>query len=194
MTFKEYAYGVLIVSSSEKFNDYMLKMLPENEFYPIDCAFSAADAGRKILEKNYDIVIVNAPLRDDLGIRFALDAADNVERCVLLFVKNDLFEEVTAKVVDYGILTLSKPTSASMISQSIRILCAVREKMKRLEKQSVSLADKMEEIRIVNHAKWLLIDALGMSEEEAHKYIEKRAMDERCTKRKIAELITQTYK
>ena len=52
----------------------------------------------------------------------------------------------------------------------------------------------MEEIRIVNKAKWTLIDNLKMTEEEAHRYIEKQAMNERATKRKIAENIIKTYK
>ena len=52
----------------------------------------------------------------------------------------------------------------------------------------------MEEIRIVNKAKWALIENLKMSEEDAHRYIEKQAMDERTTKRIIAENIIRTYK
>ena len=35
MLFKEYTYSVLIVSSSAKFNEAILPLLPENEFGPI---------------------------------------------------------------------------------------------------------------------------------------------------------------
>ena len=52
----------------------------------------------------------------------------------------------------------------------------------------------MEEIRIVNHAKWMLIEQLKMSESEAHRYIEKQAMDRCVTRRAVAEDILQTYK
>ena len=47
----------------------------------------------------------------------------------------------------------------------------------------------MEEIRIVNKAKWILIDREHMTEEEAHRYIEKTAMDMCVSKRTIAEKI-----
>ena len=51
----------------------------------------------------------------------------------------------------------------------------------------------MAEIRIVNLAKWLLIQQQGMTEAEAHRFIEKQAMD-RCVKRKaIAEEIVGKY-
>ena len=38
----------------------------------------------------------------------------------------------------------------------------------------------MDEWKIVNRAKWLLIGKLGMSEADAHRYIEKLAMDTRA--------------
>ena len=52
----------------------------------------------------------------------------------------------------------------------------------------------MEEIRLVNRAKWLLISELKMSENDAHKYIEKQAMDRCITRRAMAESIIRTYK
>ncbi|MBQ3485974.1 MAG: ANTAR domain-containing protein, partial [Clostridia bacterium] len=53
--------------------------------------------------------------------------------------------------------------------------------------------EKMEEIRIVNRAKWLLISELKFDEPGAHRYIEKQAMD-RCVSRKvIAQEIITTY-
>lgn len=131
---------------------------------------------------------------DDQGIIFATEVSENSETGVLLFVKNDIYEGVTAKVMELGILTLSKPTSPSFILQSIHLLCAVHEKIKCVRKESASLKDKMEEIRTVNHAKWLLIEFLKMSEEEAHRYIEKQAMNERCSKKQIAERIIRTYR
>ena len=51
----------------------------------------------------------------------------------------------------------------------------------------------MEEIRIVNRAKWLLISELKMDEQGAHRYIEKQAMDRCISKRIVAEEIMKTY-
>ena len=51
----------------------------------------------------------------------------------------------------------------------------------------------MGEIRLVNRAKWLLINELKMDEPKAHHYIEKLAMDMCITKRQAAEDIINTY-
>ena len=53
--------------------------------------------------------------------------------------------------------------------------------------------EKMEEIRLVNRAKWLLIEKLTMTESDAHRYIEKQAMDQCVSRREIAKGIIQTY-
>ena len=63
-----------------------------------------------------------------------------------------------------------------------------------MEKKNASVDEKIEEIRIVNRAKCLLIEQLKMTESEAHRYIEKQAMDRCVTRRVIAENIILTYK
>ena len=57
----------------------------------------------------------------------------------------------------------------------------------------MTLQEKMEEIRLVNRAKWLLIEELKMTEQEAHRYIEKQAMDRCVTRRAVAEQILSIY-
>ena len=42
-------------------------------------------------------------------------------------------------------------------------------------------------------AKWLLIERRGMTEAEAHRYIEKEAMDTRLPKREVARDILRTF-
>ena len=56
-----------------------------------------------------------------------------------------------------------------------------------------AIEEKMEEIRFVNKAKWLLIRELKMDEPEAHRYIEKQAMDRCVTRREIAAEIIKLY-
>ena len=75
----------------------------------------------------------------------------------------------------------------------VGILLSAREKLRKTEKKSLSIEEKMEEIRIVNRAKWILIRELKLDEPEAHRYIEKQAMDRCISKRIVAEDIIKTY-
>ena len=88
---------------------------------------------------------------------------------------------------------LPKPTSKPIIITALSWLSSAREKLRKTEKKTLSIEEKMEEIRIVNRAKWLLISELKMDEQGAHRYIEKQAMDRCIPKKVIAEEIIKTY-
>ena len=89
-------------------------------------------------------------------------------------------------------MALPMPTSSAMVSQSLRMLCAQRERLRLMEARQQSVEEKIEEIRLVNRAKWLLIESRGMSEAEAQRHVEKLSMDKRITKRQAAENIIQS--
>ena len=63
-----------------------------------------------------------------------------------------------------------------------------------MEQKQKTFEEKLEEIKIVNRAKIILVENLSMSEEEAHKFIEKSAMNERKSKVFIAKKIISEYK
>ena len=194
MVFQERTYSVLIVTASDTFANSVMPLLPMTDYWPVTTVHSVSEARRRVVDTEFDIVLINAPLPDDFGMRLAIDICTNSGAGVLLMVKNDLFNDIYAKVVGYGVITLSKPTNSQMVTQNLRILCATRERMRQMQARQATVEEKIEEIRLVNRAKWLLIECLSMTEPEAHRYIEKQSMDERISKREVAENIIKTYK
>ncbi len=194
MEFTERRYSVLLVSSSPKFNESMLALLPESRFYPIAAVSDVSSARRRLLENKYDIVIINAPLPDDFGTRLALNICDNSGTAVLLFVKAEHYPDINGRVSPFGVLVLPKPATSQAVSQSLQLLCGTRERLRRMEQKTASIEEKMEEIRIINRAKLLLMEQLKMTEKEAHRFIEKQAMDRCVTRITIAQSILSTYK
>lgn len=191
MIFQERTYSVLIVTATDSFTEKIMPLLPVTDYWPVTVVRSIGEARRKISETAFDIVLINAPLPDDFGMRLAVDICTGSGAGVLLLVRNDQFDDIYARVVSYGVLTLSKPTSMQI--QNLRILCATRERMRQMEAKQATVEEKIEEIRLVNRAKWLLIECLGMTEPEAHHYIEKQSMDRRISKREVAETVIKTY-
>ena len=194
MPFKEYVYSVLLVSSSETLNHSFMAMLPPKNYFPVDIVHSINHASRKIAERAYDLVIINTPLPDDFGIKFAIDICDNKHTVAALLVRNDLYDDIYHKVLEHGVLTLRKPTSTTILNQALDWMRIIKHRLAKLEKKTLSLEDKMAEIRIINRAKWALIASCQMTEADAHRYIEKQAMDQCCTRREIAERIIKNYK
>ena len=185
--------SVLAVSASLKFVETLRTLLPEGRYGPVTVLHDAAAARRALAENSYDLVLINTPLPDEFGTRLALDACESSSAGVLLLVKAEHCPDIEAQVSVHGVLTLAKPTSAQLFAQTLRLLCITRERLRGMEKKAVTLQEKMEEIRLVTRAKWLLIEELKMTEQEAHRYIEKRAMDRCVTRRAVAEQILSTY-
>ena len=177
--------SVLVVTGSDKIYDFMIELLPKDEFYPVSRASSCGEARRLLVQQVYDILVINTPMPDDFGIDLALDYADS-PMCVMLMVKEEIYDQVTYQVIDSGIVTISKPTTKPIVYSSMRLLSALSYKLKRFEKKNRTLEEKMADIRMINHAKWLIIDKKKMTEEEAHHMIEHRAMERRITKREAA--------
>ena len=187
-------HRVLIVSDADKIADYITELLPPREFSPILRAGSAGDAKRMLLSAEYDIVIINSPLPDEFGTSLATDISeDSTKTAVMLLVKSDSYDAIAYKVEKSGVLTLPKPNSTPAIYSAVRRLAAMSVKLGQLEKKNRTLQEKMADIRTVNRAKWLLIENLGMTEKDAHYYIEKQAMDTRMSRREVAVGIIRTY-
>ena len=184
-------HSVLIVSASEQFVVLAKKSLVG--FITIDVKKSVAPARRCLLEKSYDLVVINMPLPDETGETFALDCADRGNASVMLVVPQDVCEDVLERVTDRGIFVLPKPAPRGRLDKAIRFLVATQNRMYKLEKKTLSVEEKMQEIRLVNRAKWLLISELKMEEPQAHRYIEKQAMDRCITRKEVAEEIINTY-
>ena len=193
MSLKEQVYSVLIVSAAERFSDALSALLPPSRYQPVCKAADISSAKRAVSEQEFDFVIINSPLPDNPGIRFAIDISNEGESVILLMVRAELYDEIYDKTAEYGIFTISKPTSKAMMGIALNWMSSARERLRKNRKRTLTLEEKMAEIRIINRAKWLLISELKMQEPEAHRYIEKQAMDRCISKKSVAEEIIKTY-
>lgn len=185
-------YSVLVVSPAGRGADFLASVFDAPTFDPVVNALSAGEARRLLSSEQYDLIAVNSPLPDETGLDFCIDAAQGPSG-VMLFVKNDIYEIVSSQCTREGIFVIPKPNTQRNVAQSVTLLCAICERLRKYEKKTRTLREKMDSIRIVNRAKWLLIERLGMTEQDAHSYIEKEAMNRRRTSREIAEEIIRMY-
>ena len=171
MAVRRSAYRMMVISKSAKIADYLKDALPADKCRDMVCVTNVGEAKRALVSTWFDIVIMG----------------------VILLVKNDMYEEVSYRVEDYGIMTVPKQTTRQMLYLAVKMMAAVQVKIKSMAEETTKLKGKLQELKLVDRAKWILIDQLKMSETQAHKYIEKQAMD-RCVKREeIAENIIRTY-
>lgn len=188
-TLMERVSSVLVVSPAGKLGEALVSLLTESRYRPVKVVSSVSAAKRAWDVREYDLVIVNSPLADDPGIRFAIDVCESRHAVALLVVQSDIHGEVRSRVGDFGVFTLPKPTTRPLVALALTWMGASLARLGRLEERALSVEEKMAEIRLVNRAKWILISDLGMDEPSAHRLIEKRAMDRCVSRREIAQEI-----
>jgi response regulator NasT len=154
---------------------------------------SAGEARRLLLEQEFDLIIVDAPLPDESGELFSRNIASKDMAQVILAVKTEHFSAVSAACEEDGVLTIAKPLNTEFFWSTLSLAKAASSKIKRIQAENAKLKQKIEDIRIIDRAKCLLISYVNLSEQEAHRFIEKQAMDLRSSKRTIAEEILKTY-
>ena len=151
-----------------------------------------AEARRLILgETPPDIVIVNTPLADEFGQELAESAAEETGAVTLLLCLGDIADDLADRLSESGVIVLSKPVNRDQLGEAIRL--AMDGNPFSEEKESTEVLRRIADIRLINRAKSVLMKNLHFTEPQAHRHLEKQAMNNRCTRRQAAEQIIKTY-
>jgi response regulator NasT len=183
----------LLVGSSEKSLALLQSLLADTSYSQCHTAADGAQARRMLAGGEYSLVVINTPLTDETGLDLAVQAAQSSLAGVILLVRAEMMEAVVPKVEESGVLAVAKPIARPLFDQALRLSMIARNRMLNLHHQNEKLQTKLEEMRMVDRAKCALIQYLRMTEQQAHRHIEKQAMDTRQTKMQVARDIVNTY-
>ncbi len=185
--------NVLIVSNTGSTMGIISDFMRTENFSRIVTAQTGSQARRCITDSDFDLIIIDSPLGDEYGDELAVVASEKTTAGIILIVDNANVYEIVGKVEDYGVFALSKPTTPDFFYQAAKLLTVSKKRLRILENENTRLQKKIEEIRIVDRAKLVLIQVLKMTENQAQHYIEKQSMDLRQTRIATAENILRAY-
>lgn len=161
----------------------------------IDCIVcsTAAEARRVMLCRPFDIFVVNGGLPDERGNELAATLSES-DDCGGVYIDDytrvDMFGDELAAC---GVVSLVRPITKTALSEAVRLISVANSRVRALKAKNEELSAKLEDVKYISRAKIALMRALGYTEEQAHKYIEKKSMDLRVSRRKVAVDILKTY-
>ena len=88
---------------------------------------------------------------------------------------------------------MARPLGKKSLRSALRFALIARDRLAHIRADNAQLRGELQETRLVDRAKCILIQYLNMSETQAHRYIEKQAMDMRISRLNVAENILKTY-
>lgn len=170
----------------------LAEMLKEEGYDVVGEAADGQEAVELAERLRPDLVIIDVKMPRRDGIDAASEiAAKRIAPVVMLTAFSQ--RELVERARDAGAMAyLVKPFSASDLVPAIELALSRSEEITALEREVSNLSEQLETRKLVERAKGLLQAKQGLSEPEAFKWIQRAAMDQRTTMRRVAEVVMET--
>ena len=139
-----------------------------------------------------DLLIAVMPLSDGTGVEGIIDVAQrHPQLMTILLVRQEAYEQVSYQCRNQQGFVIAMPFKRQVLAEAASFMLRLRAVMDDKDKELARLRKNLSEIRVITRAKIRLVQTRQMTEEEAHYYLEKEAMDRSLTKKEVAEEILQ---
>ena len=172
----------LIVSAGANANEYLARHIAELGYTRPVIVASGGEARRQMDARDFEVIVINTPLPDEFGHELGTDAVQKTRSGVIL-----LADQIAPQLQEYGVLVVGKPFTAVQFRQCVQIAASCYRRLDLLRVENDRLRDKLAQQRLVERAKCMLIEHRHLTEADAHRLIEKRAMDTRCSRSEVAQ-------
>ena len=178
---------ILILSGSNESGAALAGFLGDS-FRCTPKILASAYQARMALEHNRrtELVIINAPLIDESGVELAKFITQETNANCILLLEQEQAEQLTYLSEQYQVIVLGKPVSKTILFQLIHTIEIAVHRLQRILEENQRLERKIRDMRTIDRAKFLLMQYEGMTEAQAHSYLEKYAMDRRKRKPIVA--------
>lgn len=110
----------LIVSAGASSNEYISARLTELGYARPIIVPSAAEARRRMLESDFELIVVNSPLPDEFGHELCADAVEKTDAGVIFLAKAAAAEQLLTPLSEEGVLLVTKPFSNTFFCRPSR--------------------------------------------------------------------------
>lgn len=184
---------ILFVSSAARAQEGIEGIVKRLGYNRVSFVKDGTSARRILLDSEYGMVIINTPLSDEFGDQLASHICQSGYCQVIVLTKAELYDEMEHRLSPLGAMTLARPLSKPVFEQAVRLARATGFKIERLRLENDRLRSKLEELKVVSRAKCILMRKSDIDEDQAHRLIEKQAMDTRRSRLIIAREIIDRY-
>jgi two-component system, response regulator PdtaR len=183
------ALCIAVADDEPDMRDYFRKILPRLGHQVV----VAAETGRELVElcrkTGPDLVITDIKMPDMDGI----DAATQIYRerpvpVILVSAYHDP-ELIARAEADHILGYLVKPIKQSDLEPTIALAMRRFEQFEALRKESADLRQALEDRKVIERAKGLLMRKVGLDEQEAFRRLQKVAMDSNRRLIEVAHMI-----
>lgn len=143
--------------------------------------------------KPFDVIVLSLPFRESFGLDITARLAKDSSAELVVLVPKKSYDRVCEKAVKYGGIILPRNAPRNIIVNMIKTCSVRKSRTDALRAENDDLRGTVDDIRLINRAKFVLIEYLRISENEAHAQLRKHAMDKRIPLAQAAADVLKTY-
>jgi response regulator NasT len=185
----------VVIADADAENRQKLKeMLTHAGYMVAGLAEDGRSALKVIFQAEPDVVIMDARLPGAEGLEIARMIEEHRAAPVILLTaahEQELVEEAASTWI-FGYLI--KPVEDKQLFMAIEIAINSYKKIIKLEEENKKLRQTLEERKLVERAKGLLMEIKSMSERDAYKYMQRKSMDNCVPIARVARQIITSLK
>jgi response regulator NasT len=151
---------------------------------------SRVEEASRLLDLHHpDVAVLDAELDASCGVEVARQIM-TTHPCALVLLTSRTDSQMVANATAAGVVgLLPTPLSADGLRSTLDLALAQFRAFQAVRKENEQLKRKLESRRLIDRAKALLIERLNLTEPEAHRRIQKAAMDSRRTMADVAQSV-----
>lgn len=178
--------GKIILASSSSAERKLMSSILQRAGYQVAAETdSISQTLRRIRSLYCDLLIVDSGLDGGRGYKLAEIVDQDKLSAVLMLTDTDVtyFNQEFAYII--------KPIKSESLIPAVKTALWNWRRETELRRRILELENKLETRIVLDKAKGVLIDGQGWTEEQAHRYIQKEAMNHGITARQMAALILE---
>ena len=186
--------NVLIVVRNPELSEQIRALLLHRGYLVPGSCTSGMQALHSADSHPVDIAIVGFSLVDMSGLEFAADLLEKKDCSVLLLTPPEQMGYVREQTGEMDIVALPRPTTAQAMLSALELMLHYRSRLRKAGDEACKLKADLDRRALAEKAKVALMHERGMSEAEAWRYLQKRAMDTGRTLKDVATQVLDLYR
>ena len=180
---------VLIAEDEALIRLDLVELLTDEGFEVVGQAINGEEAVKLARELEPDLIIMDVKMPGMDGITAAeIIGEERIAPILMLTAFSE--RELVERARDAGVMGyLVKPFGANEVVPAIEVAIGRFAELRAIEEELANLEDRFESRKIIDQAKGMLQEGLGLTEPEAFRWIQKTAMDLRKSMREVADAV-----
>ena len=180
---------VLIAEDEALIRLDLVELLTDEGFEVVGQAINGEEAVKLARELEPDLIIMDVKMPGMDGITAAeIIGEERIAPILMLTAFSE--RELVERARDAGVMGyLVKPFGANEVVPAIEVAIGRFAELRAIEEELANLEDRFESRKIIDQAKGMLQEGLGLTEPEAFRWIQKTSMDRRLSMREVADAV-----